>query len=433
MNKAAKIVLYIKIQAIRLNTKAERLIKRLTIGLLVNMDMEDRVSDLIAVGIDSKCAARIARKGYTLRKIKSSSENDLRENFGTREVESIRKAVKRKPIPRDIVSRLIKESDCKCCICWDITKETPVIIHHIEDYSETQDNSYENLVILCLDHHALAHSDWRISQHPLPKELIRERKREWIRAVSEFKKGLRSPPGKERALEKIDETVGFLVEISFQLSDFQILWSDHERRTSNPDLEQLRCDIGDTGRAIMKLSADPKSHAFGLSSDLQELGDLLEDMEHHRFLLDGGMSLKDFWNKGDRALGATNTLLSQILGKHQVQEEYYSMVRDEILMNINKLRDCWRRKDRYLRNRNLSMLQETLKKLACDFNRCGNLFSQFENQTVRAQLKEIAMTLRELSSQKHFMQYLGMNPIEAMESRMNEIIEISGDIQNKIT
>ncbi len=161
------------------------------------MNAEDKISDLIAVGLDSNCATKVAKKGYTLKKIESSSENDLRKDFESWEVESIRKAAKRKPIPKDTVSRLIKESDCKCCICWDIAKEDPIIIHHIKDYSKTEDNSYENLVILCLKHHALAHSSWPISQHPLPEKLLRERKHDWIKAVSEFKKGLRPPPGKE--------------------------------------------------------------------------------------------------------------------------------------------------------------------------------------------------------------------------------------------
>lgn len=163
----------------------------------VKVNIEDRIDDFIAVGLDSELAQRVAREGYTLEKIISSSENDLKKDFENYEVEEIRKAAKRKPIPKDIVSRLIKESDWKCCICWNIDKEYPIIIHHIEDYSKTKDNGYENLVILCLNHHALAHSNWQISQHPLPKEQIRERKQKWIEAVSEWKKGLRPPPGRE--------------------------------------------------------------------------------------------------------------------------------------------------------------------------------------------------------------------------------------------
>jgi hypothetical protein len=167
------------------------------------VNTEDRIDDFMAVGLDSKFATRVARGGYTLEKIISSSEKDLRKDFENWEVEKVREAAKRKPIPKDTVSRLVKESDWKCCICWDIDKEAPIIIHHIEDYSRTKDNGYENLVILCLNHHALAHSNWQISQHPLPKELIRERKQKWIRAVSEYKKGLRPPPGRESADEGV--------------------------------------------------------------------------------------------------------------------------------------------------------------------------------------------------------------------------------------
>jgi hypothetical protein len=231
---------------------------------------------------------------------------------------------------------------------------------------------------------------------------------------------------------KADETVDFLVEISFQLSDLQILWSDHENRISSPDIEQLQYDIGDTGRVIMRLNTDTESNALGLSNSLQELGDLLEEMEYHRFLIDGGMSLRNFWNKGDRALGLANAVLSQILGKRQIQEKYSGLFEDKILENINELRNCWRRKDQYQKNRNLPMLQDTLRRLAYNFNRYGNLFSQSEDQSIGSQLREIATALRELSSQEYFAGYLGMNPIEGIKSRMDEIIEISKDVQDKI-
>jgi len=53
-------------------------------------------------------------------------------------------------------------------------------------------------VILCLNDHAVAHSKWEISRHPLPAELIRSKKREWVEALADFKAGHRPAPGDER-------------------------------------------------------------------------------------------------------------------------------------------------------------------------------------------------------------------------------------------
>ena len=122
------------------------------------MKDSDKLINLIAVGLDSKLAEKIVSKGYTLSKLKSASKTDLSKNFESWEISPIIEATKRKPISSDTINRLVKESDWKCCICWDISKETPLVIHHIIEHSKTKDDSCKNLVLLCLDHHALAHS-----------------------------------------------------------------------------------------------------------------------------------------------------------------------------------------------------------------------------------------------------------------------------------
>lgn len=92
-------------------------------------------------------------------------------------------------------------------MCWNFRKESPIIIHHIEEHAKTHDDSYENLALLCLEHHAIAHSKWLISQHPCPPDLIRSRKAQWIRAVADFKSGLRPAPGTERSLPAYQSVV----------------------------------------------------------------------------------------------------------------------------------------------------------------------------------------------------------------------------------
>ncbi len=155
----------------------------------------------MAVGLDSKLAQKIVSAGYTLSSLQSLSKSVLSKNFESWEISRIIEATKRKPIQKDTIKRLVQESDWKCCICWEFSEETPVIIHHIIEYSNTKDDSYGNLILLCLNHHALAHSTWQISRHPLPPELLKQRKEEWVRAVAEFKKGLRPAPSKKLVLK----------------------------------------------------------------------------------------------------------------------------------------------------------------------------------------------------------------------------------------
>ena len=139
-------------------------------------------------------------------KLKASSQKELKRDFEPSEISNILLIVKRKPISIDTTRRLTKESDWKCCICWDINKEQPIIIHHIYKHSETKNDTYDNLVLLCLIHHSLAHSKWEISRHPLPPEFIHQRKKEWIKAVREFKKGIRSAPSKDIKLDSSSQS-----------------------------------------------------------------------------------------------------------------------------------------------------------------------------------------------------------------------------------
>jgi len=164
------------------------------------MKRDEKLINLLAVGLDSELARKLVRAGHTLSKLKSASKSKLSKKFESWEVSQIIEATKRNPIPTDAINKLVQESDWKCCICWDISKGTPVVIHHIVEHSKTRDDSYENLVVLCPNHHALAHTTWKISRHPLPPELLIQRKEEWIEAVADFKRGLRPAPGKEPTL-----------------------------------------------------------------------------------------------------------------------------------------------------------------------------------------------------------------------------------------
>jgi len=147
--------------------------------------------NLLGVGLDSGLAQKVLAAGFTLTKLRQVAKKELAQHFDGREIELIWEVVKRKRIPPDTVQRLVEECDWKCCECWDYRKQSPVIIHHIEEHSRTHDDSYDNLVILCLNDHAVAHSKWEISQHPLPPELIRSKKREWVEALADFKAGRR--------------------------------------------------------------------------------------------------------------------------------------------------------------------------------------------------------------------------------------------------
>jgi hypothetical protein len=230
--------------------------------------------------------------------------------------------------------------------------------------------------------------------------------------------------------QEINETHNFLTNTLEQLSDFQILWFDYENRDVNPDLDQMKYDIGSTGRALLKLSMDSKAEDLVLSDDLQQLGNLLEEMEYQKFYIDGGKSWESFVDNGDKALNLTNKLLQRVLKRYQLQEGQFDSIKDAIVMNIKELKHCWLRKELYLLAGELSLLKDTLRRLAFNFNRFGNITPQSENFNFK--LRQLAKNLREISSDKYFRTNVGHNPLEEIEEKLEENLQISEHILNEI-
>ncbi len=158
---------------------------------------QDKMLNLLAIGLDSGFVERLIRRGHSLASLKAHSTRKL-EGFTVEEVKSIRAAVGRKAIPQPTLRRLVAECEWRCCICFDYDRLNPVVIHHITEHAKTRDDRYENLALLCPNHHADAHTHCDIARSPCPPELIIQKKRDWIRAVAEFNAGVRCAPGRER-------------------------------------------------------------------------------------------------------------------------------------------------------------------------------------------------------------------------------------------
>lgn len=167
------------------------------------MKNKENLLSFISHGFSTDLAEKLVLKKYTVTKLKVISKTDLKPDFFDYEIETIMDLSKRQPISEKEIVKLVNDCDWKCCFCWNFNDESPIIIHHIEEHSKTRDDSYENLILLCLNHHAIAHSKWEISRHPLPKELLRQRKLDWIKALKDFKNGLRVAPGKEDSKENV--------------------------------------------------------------------------------------------------------------------------------------------------------------------------------------------------------------------------------------
>lgn len=137
---------------------------------------EDR---LLRYGVESSVAQKAEAAGLTVTKARALSQKDLTSKFGLTEIEAKHLAgcVKRKPIAENVVNSLLEASNYTCSVCRG-TKASSFIIHHIEEYEKNQDNSYENLIVLCPNDHDLAHRPGGLTNDLSPTQL-RSAKKKW--------------------------------------------------------------------------------------------------------------------------------------------------------------------------------------------------------------------------------------------------------------
>lgn len=156
-----------------------------------------KINNLIRSGVTCELAERVIEKGLSLSRVKQTSKTELLKHFTEEEV-VVLLDLKRKPIPQETIDRLFDESAARCCLCWRWEEPPPLIIHHIVEHTKTQDDNYENLVLLCLNHHAEVHTVSKLSRHNKPPNYIVTQKTKWIRAVTEYQAGRRPAPGSEK-------------------------------------------------------------------------------------------------------------------------------------------------------------------------------------------------------------------------------------------
>lgn len=113
---------------------------------------------LIQYGVASDLATKADSVGLTVTKARSLSQKDMVSNFGLSSAEAkiLKLCVQRKPIDDQLVQLLLERSNFVCSVCKG-QKGFSYIIHHIVEYEKTQDNTYDNLIVLCPVDHDLAH------------------------------------------------------------------------------------------------------------------------------------------------------------------------------------------------------------------------------------------------------------------------------------
>ena len=140
------------------------------------------LNSLCQYGVASDLATKANSTGLTVTKARSLSQKDMVSKFGLSAAEAkiLSHCVRRKPIDGQLVQLLLERSNFVCSVCKG-QKGPSYIIHHIVEYEKTQDNTYNNLIVLCPVDHDLAHQGGLTLR--LTESQLRTTKTKWEQQV----------------------------------------------------------------------------------------------------------------------------------------------------------------------------------------------------------------------------------------------------------
>ena len=111
---------------------------------------------LLARGFDSELAASIRQRGYTLESLKLADDESLFALGLSQAQVGLLRREPRPPIPMEDLTRVLFDNRWVCCVCRDASR--PIIVHHIQEWSESRSHAPANLAVLCSVHHGEAHT-----------------------------------------------------------------------------------------------------------------------------------------------------------------------------------------------------------------------------------------------------------------------------------
>ena len=169
--------------------------------------------NFLKYGISQDLATELISKDLNITTLKNTSVKNLTDKYDLDKIvaEEIKRLVVRNAIEKNILDDLLLKNNFTCCCCLG-DKGLTFIVHHIEEYEKTQDNSYENLAVLCPTCHDLAHST-RLLTLSISKEQLLKAKESWENICANKRNNIKAPK-----VEPIWES--WIVEFQIYEDDF---------------------------------------------------------------------------------------------------------------------------------------------------------------------------------------------------------------------
>lgn len=112
---------------------------------------------LLNLSFPTDLISKIEQNNDTLASLRECNRENLLQRYNENEVDIISEKIKREPIQDVVIDSLFVKANGACSLCATGDSSLPFQIHHIEEYSRTQNNSEENLLLVCPTCHSSIH------------------------------------------------------------------------------------------------------------------------------------------------------------------------------------------------------------------------------------------------------------------------------------
>ncbi len=227
---------------------------------------------LMQYGISQEHAEEILNRDYNLTKIRNISIKELTKIFSEDKVKEWKEKIKRKRIPNKDFYKLLNKSDFECVIC-KFGNKLPIIIHHIDPYELSQNNEFDNLILLCLNHHDQVHTHSDLTRDKYDPAILKKLRDKRYKVVDKNRFELELYRIEEIETEPIKQ-LGYLFSnlIPIQIPQELFCIAETEFKTYNRIYEEAKRKRVILPTFILK---EEKFIAISKVEKLEQLGDII--------------------------------------------------------------------------------------------------------------------------------------------------------------
>lgn len=284
--------------------------------------MKKLAETYVKYGVPSDLAAKYEKLNLSASSFRNLPNTILKEKYKLRqnEIKIVKTYLIRQVIPQDTLQKLLENSNFTCCCCTG-TKSDAYIVHHIVKYEISQDNSYENLAVLCPNDHDLAHRGTGLT-NSLTSDQIKSAKDNWEQIV-QLRKLVAASPAE---LKKFYLSIPRYQEIIDEIERLKSTIADKED-IAKLSISALRAEREVNESNITKLSEEKNTLELQIKTLINKLSQFQPDQysEIHKIGVElflsgdingalGALSEKELNVQLEKIIDTQNSLLESVKG-----------------------------------------------------------------------------------------------------------------------